>query len=70
MELRDALKRTRIGDAQHGVAPTEKAAGAASSESGCNHAAATTSCHACMADALKARCVLADVRWRWTLNVL
>jgi hypothetical protein len=28
-----------------------------------SRAAATTSCHACMADALKARCVLADVRW-------
>src|ERR1700730_5846293 len=35
-----------------------------------NHAAATTSRHACMAEALKARCVLADVRWRWTLKVL
>jgi hypothetical protein len=34
------------------------------------HAAATTSRHACMADALKARCVLADVRWRCTLKVL
>jgi XFP C-terminal domain len=34
------------------------------------HAAATTSCHVCMADALKARCVLAEVRWRWTLKVL
>jgi hypothetical protein len=34
------------------------------------HAAATTSRHACMAEALKARCVLADVRWRWTLKVL
>jgi hypothetical protein len=33
------------------------------------HAAATTSCHVCMADALKARCVLAEVRWRWTLKV-
>jgi hypothetical protein len=30
----------------------------------------TTSRHACMADALKARCVLAEVRWRWTLKVL
>ena len=28
------------------------------------HAAATTSRHARMAEALKARCVLADVRWR------
>src|ERR1700730_19394729 len=27
-----------------------------------NHAAATTSCHVCMADALKARCALAEVR--------
>src|SRR5580704_10382785 len=35
-----------------------------------SHAAATTSRHACMADALKARCVLAEVRWRWTLKVL
>ncbi len=26
------------------------------------HAAATTSCHVCIADVLKARCVLADVR--------
>ena len=34
------------------------------------HYAATTSRHACMAEALKARCVLADVRWRWTLKVL
>ena len=34
------------------------------------HAAATTSCHVCIADALKARCVLAEVRWRWTLKVL
>ena len=34
------------------------------------HAAATTSRHACMAEALKARCVLAEVRWRWTLKVL
>ena len=34
------------------------------------HAAATTSRHVCMADALKARCVLAEVRWRWTLKVL
>jgi hypothetical protein len=33
------------------------------------HAAATTSRHACMAEALKARCVLAEVRWRWTLKV-
>jgi hypothetical protein len=32
------------------------------------HAAATTSRHVSMA--LKARCVLADVRWRWTLKVL
>jgi hypothetical protein len=35
-----------------------------------NHAAATTSSHVCTADALKARCVLAEVRWHWTLNVL
>jgi hypothetical protein len=34
------------------------------------HAAATTSRHVCIADALKARCVLADVRWRWKLKVL
>ena len=34
------------------------------------HAAATTSRHVCRADALKARCVLAEVRWRWTLKVL
>jgi hypothetical protein len=34
------------------------------------YAAATTSCHACMADALKTRCVLAEVRWHWTLKVL
>ena len=34
------------------------------------HAAATTSRHVCMADARKARCVLAEVRWRWTLKVL
>src|ERR1700730_15486396 len=33
------------------------------------HAAATTSRHVCRADALKARCVLAEVRWRWTLKV-
>src|ERR1700738_992436 len=32
--------------------------------------AATTSCHVCIAEARKARCVLAEVRWRWTLNVL
>jgi protein-tyrosine-phosphatase len=34
------------------------------------HAAATTSRHVCMADSLKSRCVLAEVRWRWTLKVL
>ena len=34
------------------------------------HAAATTSRHVCIADARKARCVLAEVRWRWTLKVL
>ena len=34
------------------------------------HAAATTSCHVCMADPLKARWVLAEVKWRWTLKVL
>src|ERR1019366_9334385 len=39
------------------------------SEFSYNHAAATTSRHVCMAAALKARCVLADVRWRWTLKV-
>ena len=31
-----------------------------------NHAAATTSRQVCMAEALKARCVLAEMRWRWT----
>jgi hypothetical protein len=35
-----------------------------------NHAAATTSRHVCRADALKSRCVLAVVRWRWTSKVL
>jgi hypothetical protein len=34
------------------------------------HAAVATSRHVCTADARKARCVLADVRWRWTLKVL
>ena len=34
------------------------------------HAAATTSRHVCTADARKARCVLAEVRWRRTLKVL
>ena len=34
------------------------------------HAAATTSRHVRRADALKARCVLAEVRWRWTLKLL
>ena len=34
------------------------------------HAAVTTSRHVCTADALKARCVLAEVRWRWTLKML
>jgi len=34
------------------------------------HAAATTSRHVSIAHALKARCVLAEVRWRWTLKVL
>ena len=33
-------------------------------------AAATTSRHVCIAVALKARCVFAEVRWRWTLKVL
>jgi hypothetical protein len=37
---------------------------------GNSHAAATTSRHGCMAEALKARCVLADVGWRWTLKAL
>jgi hypothetical protein len=32
-------------------------------------AVATASRHVCIADALKARCVLAEVRWRWTLKV-
>ena len=35
-----------------------------------DHAAATTSRHVCMAEALKARWVRADMRWRWTLKVL
>ena len=34
------------------------------------HAAATTSRHVCRADSRKTRCVLADVRWRWTKKVL
>ena len=34
------------------------------------HAAATTSRHVCIADALKARCVFPEVRWRWTLKAL
>jgi putative transposase len=34
------------------------------------HAAATTSRHVGIAEARKVRCVLAEVRWRWTLNVL
>jgi hypothetical protein len=34
------------------------------------HAAATTSRHVCIAVALKAWCVFAEVRWRWTLKVL
>ena len=35
-----------------------------------DYAATTTSRHVCMADARKARCVLAEVRWRWTLKML
>jgi hypothetical protein len=31
-----------------------------------HQAAAAASRHVCVADALKARCVLAEVRWRWT----
>ena len=31
---------------------------------------ATTSCHMFIAAARKARCVLAEMRWRWTLKVL
>ena len=31
--------------------------------------AAAASRQVCMADDLKARCVLAEVRWRWTLKV-
>ena len=31
-----------------------------------HQAAAAASRHVCIADALKARCVLAEVRWRWT----
>jgi hypothetical protein len=34
------------------------------------HAAATTSRHVCITEAREVRCVLAEVRWRWTLNVL
>ena len=33
-------------------------------------AAATASCHVVIAAARSTRCDLADVRWRWTLNVL
>jgi hypothetical protein len=33
-------------------------------------AIATAARHMSIADARKARCVLADVRWRWTLKVL
>jgi hypothetical protein len=33
-------------------------------------AAAAASRHVCIADALKTRCVLAEVRWRWTLKAL
>ena len=33
-------------------------------------ATATAARHMFIADARKARCVLAEVRWRWTLNVL
>jgi small-conductance mechanosensitive channel len=33
------------------------------------HVAATISCHVCIAEARKARCVLAEVRCRWTLKV-
>src|ERR1700730_12493579 len=29
----------------------------------------TTSCHVCIAEARKARCVLAEMRWRWTLKL-
>ena len=35
-----------------------------------DHAVATTSRHVCIAETRKARCVLAETRWRWTLNVL
>ena len=34
------------------------------------HAAVTTSRHVCRAEARKTRCVLVEIRWRWTLNVL
>src|ERR1019366_5580642 len=34
------------------------------------HATATAARHMFIADALKARCVLADVIWRWKLKVL
>jgi hypothetical protein len=33
------------------------------------HAAAVTSRHVCRAQARNARCVLAEIRWRWTLKV-
>ena len=33
-------------------------------------ATATAACHMFIADARKARCVLAEVRWRWTLKML
>jgi hypothetical protein len=35
-----------------------------------SHATVTTSRQVCMAEALKARCVFAEIRWRWTLKVL
>ena len=34
------------------------------------HAAAVTSRQVCIAEARNARCVLAEIRWRWTLKVL
>jgi hypothetical protein len=34
------------------------------------NATAATSHHVCMAQARNARCVLAEIRWRWTLKVL
>ena len=35
-----------------------------------DHAAVVTSRHVCMAEARNARCVFAEMKWRWTLKVL